>query len=247
MSDAGYIPKPPLARIRDAVRERGAAPVAVDLAQWGGRWLAGAPWSLGNAGREFAFQGESYPYLFHRYKHSWLTERAVEVPIVRAIVERHAGQRILEVGNVLAHYWHHDHVVVDKYERAPGVVNRDVLELDDLGPFDLVVAISTLEHVGVDELPRDPEKAIRATLALRGQVAPGGQLVMTVPIGYNSALDAALRDRVIPLRASAAMRRVAETRLWREVPTGEVWSAPYDWLLLSAHGVLFAFVDIPSA
>ena len=52
--------------------------------------------------------------------------------------------------------------MVDKYERAPGVVNRDVLDLDDLGHFELVVAISTLEHVGWDEEPRRPEAALDA-------------------------------------------------------------------------------------
>ena len=41
---------------------------------------------------------------------------------------------MLEVGNVLRHYRPQlDHLVVDKYEHAPGVLNRDVLDLDDLG------------------------------------------------------------------------------------------------------------------
>lgn len=246
MSEAGYIPQPPLARIRDAAHSRGVAPVVLDLAEWGGRWLAGVPWTLASSRGEFTFQGQSYPYLFHRHKHTWLTERAVEIPVVRAIVERYAGRRILEVGNVLAHYGHHNHLVVDKYERAPGVLNRDVLELEDLGQFDLVVAISTLEHVGVDELPHAPEKAIRAVLALRALLAPGGQLVLTVPVGYNPDLDAALRDGVIPLRASAAMRRVGDSRFWREVQPEQVFSAAYDRLLFNAHGVLFGLLDAPA-
>ena len=38
------------------------------------------------------------------------------------------------------------------------MLNLDVLDLDDLGPFDLIVAVSTLEHVGRDESPRDPRR-----------------------------------------------------------------------------------------
>ena len=148
MSEEGYTPQPLAARLRRAARSRGARPVAGDFARWGANALAGLPWTRFGSHGQFAFQGEAYGYLFHRYNLTWLTERAVEVPVVQAIVDRHAGERILEVGNVLSHYRSQSHLVVDKYERGRGVLNRDVLDLDDLGPFDLIVAISTLEHVG---------------------------------------------------------------------------------------------------
>ncbi len=115
----------------------------------------------------FTYGASRYPYLYARYKRSWLTERAVEVPVIGALVDHEPRARVLEVGHVLGHYRPIAHTVVDKYERAPGVLNRDVLELDDLGRFDLIVAISTLEHVGWDEAPRDPGKAVRAVAALR--------------------------------------------------------------------------------
>ena len=249
MTETGYIPQPLLARVRDAARTRGVRPVAGHCSRWAGRALVGLPWTLTGSRGRFDLQGEAYPYLFHRYKHSWLTERAVEVPFVQAIVDRHAGRRMLEVGNVLSHYRAQDHLVVDKYERAPGVLNRDVLELDGLGPFDLIVAISTLEHVGWDELPREPDKAARAVSALRELLAPGGKLLITVPVGYNAAFDSALRSGAIPISASAAMRRIGEGRYWRELPPDEVWPAPYDFLLYAARGVFFAWIesDAPSA
>jgi SAM-dependent methyltransferase len=243
MLEDGYTPQTLVARAREAARARGARPVAGDLARWAGRALAGSPWTLAGSHGRFDFQGERYAYLFHRYKRTWLTERAIEVPVLQAMVDRQAGARVLEVGNVLAHYRRQTHLVVDKYEQAPGVVNRDVLELDGLGQFDLIVSISTLEHVGWDEAPRDPDKAARAVSALRTLLAPGGRLVLTVPVGYNAAFDAALREGAIPLSATAALRRVGGGTRWREVATAEVWSAPYDFLLYSARGVLFAFIE----
>ena len=66
-----------------------------------------------------------------------------------------------EIGNVLAHYVETDHLRVDKYEQAEGVQNLEVLDFDP-GPLDWIIAISTLEHVGWDEEPRDPGKAVRA-------------------------------------------------------------------------------------
>ena len=92
--------------------------------------------------------------------------------MAQAEVNRCAGRRILEVGHVLGHYRRQAHVVVDKYEAAPGVLNLDVLDLGDLGPFDLIVAVSTLEHVGHDESPRDPTAAPRAVAALRSAWLP---------------------------------------------------------------------------
>jgi SAM-dependent methyltransferase len=248
VSEDGYIPPPPVTRVRDAVSRRGIVPVGMHLARWGGEWLAGLPRTFGGLQPStgwFSFQERSYPYLFHRYKHSWLTERTVEVPVVQALVDdaRARGGRILEVGNVLSHYRPQTHLVVDKYERAPGVVNRDALELADLGTFDLIVAISTLEHVGHDELPREPGKALRAALALQAMLAHGGELVITLGVGYNAAFDADLRDGSLPRSRVTAMRRVGHGRRWREVPPDAVWSAPYDFLLYAAGGVVFVVAE----
>jgi SAM-dependent methyltransferase len=239
----GYRPMALGPRLRHAVRERGARPVAGDFARWGSSLVFGAPWALRGARGGFEIDGERYPYLYAPYKRTWLTERAVEVPVVRRLVDRHRDGRVLEVGNVLRHYAPDlGHVVVDKYERAPGVLNRDVLELDDLGRFDLVVAISTLEHVGWDEEPRDPGRAVEAARALRRLLAPGGQLVMTHPIGYNPPFDAALREGALPFERAAALRRVPGRDRWRQVAPSDVWDAPYDFLLYRARGVLVATV-----
>jgi SAM-dependent methyltransferase len=239
----GYMPQPVVARTARAVRLRGLRPVAGDFARWGGRVVAGLPWALCGSRGEFAFQGERYGYLVHPYKWSWLTERAVEVPIVQAIVDRHAGKRILEVGNVLSHYQSQHHLIVDKYEQAAGVLNRDALDLDDLGRFDLIVSISTVEHIGWDEEPRDPGKSVETLRRLRGLLGPGGQLVVTVPAGYHPKLDAALRAGSIELTRAGALRALDGATRWREVPVEEVWSAPYDFLLYRARGVFFAVME----
>jgi SAM-dependent methyltransferase len=241
--EPGYTPQQLVPRTRRAAAARGLRPVAGDLARWGAHGLAGLPWVLAGSRGSFDFQGASYRYLFHRYKLTWLTERAVEVPVIQAIVDRAGAQRVLEVGNVLSHYRPQRHLVVDKYERASGVINRDVLELEDLGPFDLIVAISTLEHVGWDEHPRAPSRAPQAVAALRARLAPGGLLVLTVPAGYNREFEAALRDGRIELTRSAALRREAAGPHWREVSPAEAWSVPYDFLLYSARAVVFAFIE----
>jgi len=246
-TEDGYQPLAVGPRTASAVRARGVRAVAGDYARFAAELAVGLPWTLAGSRGQFEFQGQPYPYLFHRYKRTWLTERAVEVPIVQALVDRYGGQRVLEVGNVLAHYRAQQHLVVDKYERAPGVLNRDALELGDMGPFDLVVAISTIEHIGRDEEPRDPGLALQALRGLEALLAPGGRLVVTVPVGYHSELDRALSSGEVALTRGAALRRGALGPHWSEVAPAEVWGTPYDFLLYSARAVFFAEIERPAA
>ena len=216
-------------RLRAHAREEGAGAVARRMAAWGAG-LARPPRG------EFELGGERYPFARRIYGLTWITERAVEIPVAQRLVERNREKRILEVGNVLSHYGPVTHEVVDKYERAPGVRNVDVLDLASEPAYDLVVSISTLEHVGRDEEPRDPGRAIRALDHLRGTLNPGGELLATVPAGYNPDLDRALADGAHELRA---MRR----RPWREVDPSEAFQSPYDFLVYSASAVLFVRAD----
>jgi hypothetical protein len=81
----------------------------------------------------------------------------------------------------------------------------------------LIVSVSTLEHVGEDERPREPAKALRAVSHLVALLAPGGTVVMTLPVGVNEALDRAVRDGRIQFRELYAMRRVSRWNEWEEV------------------------------
>lgn len=112
--------------------------------------------------KTFRFDGREYEYPFHPYNRTWKNERSVEIPIVRAILLRHHGARILEVGNVLAHYFPIQHDVIDKYEVLPGVINQDILAFVPAEKYDLILSISRLEHIGWDEQPKDPPKLLQA-------------------------------------------------------------------------------------
>jgi hypothetical protein len=164
----------------------------------------------------FVVDGREYDYLWHPLESTWRSERAVELPIGLAELASADPQRTLEVGNVLRKYAGADasHGVIDKYERAPGVVNADALSFSG-GPFDLIVSISTLEHVGYDEQPRDAAKAVRAVENLRGLLSADGGMLATIPIGYNRDLDDALREGSLGARVSY-LARLGELK-WKQI------------------------------
>ena len=178
------------------------------------------------ARKTFTFNGCDYHYMFHPYNLTWRNERAVEIPVALSYLESHRGDRILEVGNVLSHYVATGHDILDKYEKAPGVTNEDVTAFDPGEDFDLIISVSTLEHVGWDETPREPDKAIAAIDNLVRLLAPGGELVFTAPLGLNPDFDRLLEKGALPLDDLWALERVSENN-WRQAPFEAVKGAGY--------------------
>lgn len=173
--------------------------------------------------RGFEAFGTRYAYFVHHYNVTWRNERAVEVAVALDFMQRYRRGRGLEVGNVLSYYSDVAHCVIDKYERGTGVVNADAAEYDPVFPLDYVVSISTFEHVGWDEEPRDPGKAEAAVQRLRSFLTPPGRMLLTIPLGHNPSLDDAIRrHRFTPSREAFLVRGRGG---WSEVERGVAFDA----------------------
>ncbi|MEW5762762.1 MAG: hypothetical protein AB1776_06150, partial [Bacillota bacterium] len=191
----------------------------------------------------FEFRGRKYHYFFHYYNRTWENERAVEIPIVWEIVKEFQGRRVLEVGNVLAHYFPVAHEILDKYEKAPGVLNKDVVEFIPAGKYDLIVSISTLKHVGWDEEQQEPEKVLRAVEVLKEALAPGGQMVVTLPVGYNPEMDKMLADGRLSFNECYGLKRISAANEWVEVPWQEVLGLEYGKPYPCANGLVVGIIE----
>ncbi len=216
--------------------------------------LLGDVWTLGSGylrhrvlrkGTTFVLDGRTYPTLRHTYNVTWDTEHAVEIPLAWSYVRQYAGQRVLEVGNVLSHYHPIEHDIVDKYEQLPGIINVDVVDFDPDYRYDLIVSISTLEHVGWDEVPRDPLKVGRALAHLRGLLAPGGLLLVTIPVGYNPHLDIQFAEGMIPLDETYFMKRISHDADWVEVQRAEVQGLRFGIPFRCANGLIIGMTRAP--
>ncbi|RMF07353.1 hypothetical protein D6764_00045 [Candidatus Woesearchaeota archaeon] len=193
--------------------------------------------------RTFTFGGDTYRYFIHKYNTTWRNERAVELPIIWKIVKKYQGKRILEVGNVLSHYFHVDHDILDKYERSEGVINQDVVDFQPSEKYDLIVSISTLEHVGWDETPREPLKILRAIKNLKSILAPKGKLVITLPLGHNSVLDELLRKGKIQFTRMYCLKRISRDNLWVETNWKDIEHVQYDSPFNNANGLVIGIID----
>jgi hypothetical protein len=188
--------------------------------------------------RRFTLDGRQYAYAAHMYNTTWLNERGVEVALADAFLDDNAGRRVLELGNVMRHYGHTEHEVVDKYEVAPGVRNVDVMDLDPSQPYEAVFSLSTVEHVGQDEDPCEPEKALGALDRLIALSATGGDLLVTFPVGHNPALDTALAEDRLPFANVSCLRRVDAANTWKQVEREELAGVAYGHPYRQANGIV---------
>lgn len=168
------------------------------------------------AGDRFRLLGHDLPYAMSRYNNTFRNERSVEISVARWFLSHGPSGRMLEVGNVLGHYGIDGHDILDRYEEILGVINEDVVGFVPSRPYDTVVSISTIEHVGWDEPAKEPDRAVQAFETLLACAAVGGRVLVTFPIGYNPALDAGLRQGRVTMPIQTTLVRTDSENHWVE-------------------------------
>ena len=180
------------------------------------------------------------------YNPTWRNERIVELSLAEDALERHRGRRILEVGHVTAHYGHTGHDVVDLYEEGAGVRNVDIITFEPADRYDLIFSVSTLEHVGYDEDgEEEPDKPVRAVAHLKQLLRPGGELLVTMPLGYNRDLDLAVRADTFGFDRMSFLKRVSKLNHWRQVEYADVRKARYGMPYPAANAIVVGSVVAP--
>ena len=166
--------------------------------------------------RTFEFQGRTFSCFYHRYNMTWAGERTVEIPIGKSYLDQYAGGNVLEVGNVLSHYFPATHDILDKFEKGPGIINQDIVGYSPAKSYDLILSISTFEHIGFDDEAEVPsgQKIQKAIAACTGRLLnPAGKFVLTVPLGYNPDLDRMIQHGTLQTARESYLRRV-RSRDW---------------------------------
>jgi SAM-dependent methyltransferase len=173
-----------------------------------------------------------------------LNERCVEIPIIKGILCDYQSKKILEIGNVLSKYFSFEHDIVDRYEIKGNVINQDVVDFKSTSKYDLIVSISTLEHVGWDERPRDDTKILCAVANLKNLVRPqGGLIVVTLPLGYNTALDELIKSGRLKFTNQYYLKRISKGNEWRESAWKDVQHANYGKPYPNVNAVLIGQIE----
>lgn len=191
--------------------------------------------------RTFQFKEAQLDLLYHPYNMTWITERSVEVPVARYFTARFPPEKTLEVGNVLSHYSAVKHDVLDKFEKAPGVINEDIITFQPPKRYELIISISTFEHIGFDDESngRSAEKILEAIKVCRALLSPGGLLLLTVPMGYNPELNSLIQAGRLGATKETFLGRTGPQE-WRECDRNEALKRRYKEPFPYANAILVA-------
>ena len=187
--------------------------------------------------KPLTFGGARLPYLVHSYNNLGVSERSVEMPLIRHYLAEARWTRVLEIGNVSAYYEDFfvgrfpNKTVVDLLEHDWKVITRDIATFTDSEGFDFIFSVSTFEHMDGD-LGRDPRHTPRPPGApsvacdnirhvYENLLRPGGLLVITAPLAYEPVWDQTFRGQELERSGFGSFKRFQFARTgvcqWEEV------------------------------
>ena len=168
---------------------------------------------------QFKINEKKYNLFYHRYNFTWTKERGIEVPFAINEIKNCKGN-VLEVGNVLSHYFTPKWDIVDKYEKDKKVINEDIVDFNPKKKYDLIISISTFEHIGWDEedKSKSADKIEAAFNNLKQNcLKENGKIIISVPIGWNPHMDSLIKSNKLNFKKMIFMKRVG-SRKWISVP-----------------------------
>lgn len=193
--------------------------------------------------KTFKFNTNSYRYLISKYNFAWKNERTIEVPIAFAEINKYDSSEILEVGNVLSHYYDIKHDILDKYEKSNNVINKDIATFKTKKKYKLIVAISTLEHVGWEEKPKDPLKILKAIENMKKILSTEGEILITLPVGYhNPKLNNLINTSALGLNETYYMKRISADNKWEQSTLEKVKNHKYNSAFPNANAILIGLI-----
>ena len=194
---------------------------------------------------DFSFGGKNFRYCSQIPNKAFANERTVEVPIALGLFP--LSGRILEIGNVLGQYHAFKHIVVDKYEQSEDIINTDIIDYSPSEKYDLILSVSTFEHIGFDESIKDSLKVDRAVDKAKQLLAPGGRFLMTIPIAWNPDLDKKLAS--LGFTALMFMKRTDSNNEWRETTSEDALWRQYGKPYICANAIAVCIYEnkVPAA
>lgn len=196
----------------------------------------------------FIFCGKKFKNYQSFYNYTFENERAIEIPIVMSLINANINSNnILELGNVLSHYFNFKHDIVDKYEISDGVINEDILEYNTSQKYNVIVSISTIEHIGWDEKMINDfdvidDKIIRVIEKLKQMLKQDGMIIITVPIGFNKVLDNMIFKETNIWQKFYCFKKINNSNEWIQVSLKDLYGCRYNSPYKAASGLFISIM-----
>ena len=186
----------------------------------------------------YVVNNKTYKYKLTRHK-STDNERVIEIPYVYSFIKNTKIKKLLEIGNTLSNYFDLEHVIIDKYETANNIINIDIVEYVTKNKYDLIISVSTIEHIGYDEPKKEYGKALKALQKLIGLLNKNGKLVITVPLNYNPEINSIIVEKKIKFSEIHFMKRISWFNTWKETTQADALKCAYGGKYSAANAIAF--------
>ncbi len=192
--------------------------------------------------RKETFMVDNEPYSYFFDNRTWRSERCVELGFALAKLAEYGGNDVLEVGNVSHFYANANmHDIIDKGDSRNGSIDIDLFDYNPKKKYGLIFSISTLEHVGWDEMPRQRNRFLPAVAKLKTLLKGNGTLVFTVPIGYNNDLDKLIAENKLSFKRYF-LKRISSRNEWVQISQAEAAKIKYGKPYPFANGIMIGIV-----
>ena len=186
----------------------------------------------------FTVNNKIYKYKLTRHR-STDNERVIEIPYVCSFIKTNKNQKLLEVGNTLSNYFNIKHVIIDKYETGKNIVNVDIVKYTTKNKYDLIISVSTIEHIGYDEPIREYGKVLKAIQKLIQLLNKNGKLIITVPLNYNPEINEIIIGKKMKFSDVYFMKRISWFNNWVETTQDDALKCAYNSKYSAANVVVF--------
>jgi len=190
--------------------------------------------------RYFKVDEKKYRYFINIYN-AVVGERVVEIPFAIDFLKKnkYEEKRVLEVGNVLSHYFKFKHEIIDKYEKESFVDNVDIVDFNPNKKYDIIISISTIEHIGFDEPIKEVGKSEKAIKKIIDLLDDKGIALITVPLKYNAEIDSIVKNNKIEFSKKYFLMRYSKYNLWKQTNIEEAMKCVYGSKYPAANSIAF--------
>lgn len=163
----------------------------------------------------FKVNNLEFKYCRSEANNAYKNERTVEVPTGKWALDIMLKYGpVVEIGDVMWHYYPISHVVIDLYEKRDGVANINFLDFDPSGTN--VLSISTIEHIGHAEYNR-PSIPNGFMNAMNSIVNRAKLYFITLPIGFRDDITNFIKDS----KLQKAYLYLQSDFSWKQIPIEE--------------------------
>lgn len=145
------------------------------------------------------------------------TERSIEIPLALHFLEQLKQEPVLELGCVLPYYIFppKNYHVIDLMDSHPACEKSDIRDLSEKNFRTNVIAISTLEHIGLSDYGISTE-GCTASVVLTKIIKNCKNYFITFPLGVNNDLELFVFSNKTTLRP-IFLKRTATNYDWETI------------------------------